>query len=80
MQIYGKNVYEVVESKVRQNVLIIYNISANHYVGLPIYNNDLDNGVYIKSINKYIIPKELKEYSRKHIKRFSICKRKLFKS
>ncbi|MCL2342091.1 MAG: type II toxin-antitoxin system PemK/MazF family toxin [Firmicutes bacterium] len=52
MQIYSKNIYEVVENKSEKNILIIYNISGNHYVGLPIHNNKIKNSIYIPSILK----------------------------
>ena len=73
LQIYSKNIYEITENNSKQSILIIYNISGNHYVGLPIHNNNIKNSIHIPSINKYMVTKELKEYSRKNIKRISIC-------
>ena len=73
LQIYSKNIYEITENNLKQSILIIYNISGNHYVGLPIHNNKVKNSIHIPSINKYVVAKELKEYSRKDIKRVSIC-------
>ena len=73
MQIYSKNIYELTENDTKQSILIIYNISGNHYVGLPIHNKKVKNSIHILSIDKYVVAKELREYSRKNIKRISIC-------
>lgn len=73
LQIYSKNIYETVENKIKQNIVIVYNISGNHYVGLPIHNNQTNDSIHISSINKYVIPSELTEYAKKNIKRISIC-------
>lgn len=80
LDIYSQNVYEVIENNIKKYVLIVYNISKNHYVGLSIHSTNLNNFLYIESINKYIDIESLKEYSRANIKRFGICKRKIFKN
>ena len=72
MQIYSKNIYELTENNSRQTILIIYNISSNHYVGLPIHNIKSKNSIHIPSINKYVLTNELREYSKKHIKRINL--------
>ena len=73
MQIYSKNIYELTENDSKKSILIIYNISGNHYVGLPIHSKKIKNSIHIPSIDKYIVAKELREYNRKNIKRISIC-------
>ena len=73
LQIYSENIYEIIEKESKQNILIIYNISSNHYVGLPIHKDKTKKSIYIPSINRYVISEELREYSRKNIKRTSIC-------
>lgn len=73
MDIYSQNIYEVVENNIRKHVLIIYNISENHYVGLTIHNIKSDNLTYIKSINRFIDINDLQEYSKRNIKRISLC-------
>lgn len=80
MQIYSKNIYETTENNFKKSILIIYSISGNHYVGLPIHNTKTKNSIHIPSINKYVIANELTEYSRKNIKRINICKRTIFKN
>lgn len=37
LKINYKQVYEVQENKKNEWILIVYSISANHYVGVPIY-------------------------------------------
>ena len=39
MEIYSQNIYEVNINNSKKHVLIIYNISNNHYIGIPINNN-----------------------------------------
>ena len=73
MQIYSKNIYELKQNNSNQNILIIYNISSNHYVGLPIYNKKIKNSIHIPSIDRYVVVEDLKEYNRKNIKRINIC-------
>ena len=54
LTINWKQIYEVSLNETKQWVLIIYDISQNHYVGIPVYNENRDNSIYLKSINKYI--------------------------
>ena len=58
MQIYSKNIYEIIENSIKKYILILYNVSNNHYIGLPIHNGNKSNSIYIKSINKYINPSD----------------------
>lgn len=80
MNIYAKNIYEVSENGEKRHVLIIYNISSNHYVGLTVHNSKFKDFLCAKSINRFIDLNELKEYNAKNIKRISIYKRKIPKS
>lgn len=45
MNIYSQNIYEVIENNIKKHVLIIYNISENHYVGLTVYFHCDINGL-----------------------------------
>lgn len=51
MDIYSQNIYEVIENNIRKHVLIIYNISENHYAGLTVNTAESNNLTYIESIN-----------------------------
>lgn len=73
LNIYSQNIYEVVESNIKKHVLIIYNISENHYVGLTIHTAKSDNLTYIESINRFIDINDLQEYTKRNIKRISLC-------
>ena len=69
LQIHFKNVYT---TKSQKNVLIIYNISENHYVGLTVHTTKSDNITYIESINRFIDINDLQEYTKRNIKRISL--------
>lgn len=75
MNIYSKNIYQVVKNNLKNNILIIYNVSDNHYVGLPVYseNNNNNNLTYIESLKRFIDINDLQEYTKKNIKRLSLC-------
>lgn len=68
MEINNKNVYNVIKNKQNSKVLILYNISNNHYVGIPIYDNKKENYTYITSIQKYLHAEEIQEYKKSNIK------------
>ena len=53
LTINWKQVYEVSINEDIQWVLILYDISQNHYVGISIYNDNRKSSIYLKSINKY---------------------------
>lgn len=72
MDIYSQNIYEVVQNGIKKHILIIYNISKNHYVGLTVYTTESENLTYVKSINRFIDINDLQEYNRKNIKRISL--------
>ena len=69
LTINWKQIYEVSLNETKQWVLILYDISQNHYVGIPVYNENKDNSIYIKSINKYVVLSEIDDYNRTNIKR-----------
>ncbi len=73
MNIYSQNIYEIIENNTRKHVLIIYNISENHYVGLTVHTIKSDNLAYIESINRFIDISDLQEYTKRNIKRISLC-------
>lgn len=73
LNIYSQNIYEVVENNIKKHVLIIYNISENHYVGLTVNTTEADNLTYIESINRFIDINDLQEYTKQNIKRISLC-------
>ena len=64
-----KQVYEFNLKNNNQWILILYDISKNHYVGLPVYNEEKENSVYLKSINKYVVLNEITDYNRSNVKR-----------
>lgn len=64
-----KNVYETNEFGTKQWVLILYDISNNHYVGIPIYSEEKENSTYILSLNKYVIFSETRDFSRSNMNR-----------
>ena len=74
MNIYSQNIYEIVQNNIKKHVLIIYNISQNHYVGLSIHSYQSNNFAYtyISSINRFIDINDLQEYTKKSIKRISL--------
>lgn len=74
MNIYSQNIYEVIKDGNKRHVLIIYNISAKHYVGLTIYSEQTGDLTYIQSINKFIDIDDLQEYNQKNIKQLIYIK------
>ena len=70
--IYSQNIYEVIENNIKKHVLIIYNISENHYVGLTVNTTESTNLTYIESINRFIDINDLQEYTKRNIKRISL--------
>lgn len=75
LTINWKQIYEI-DNKW---ILILYDISKNHYVGLPVYNEEQENSIYIKSINKYVVLDEITDYNRTNIKRCIYIKGKPLK-
>lgn len=68
LTINWKQIYEVSLNETKQWVLILYDIFQNHYVGIPVYNENKDNSVYLKSINKYAVLSEIDDYNRQALK------------
>ena len=58
---------------------MLYDISKNHYVGLPVYGEKKKNSIFIKSIEKYVVIDEITDYSRSSIKRCIYIKGKPLK-
>ena len=80
MQIINwKQIYEYNLNDKKQWILILYDISQNHYVGVPVYNEEKDNSIYLKSINKYVVLDEINDYNRSNIKRCVYIKGKPIK-
>ena len=75
LTINWKQIYEI-DNKW---ILILYDISKNHYVGLPVYNEEQENSLFIKSINKYVVLDEITDYNRTNIKRCIYIKGKPLK-
>ena len=65
LTINWKQVYQIDKNW----ILILYDISKNHYVGMPIYSRKQPNSIYLKSIKEYIVLDELTDYSRAGIKK-----------
>lgn len=79
LTINWKQIYEVILNETKQWVLILYDISKNHYVGIPVYNENKGKSIYLKSINKYVILSEIDDYNRTSIKRCIYIKGKPLK-
>lgn len=79
LKIFSKQIYESNEKEDNQYVLIIYDISANHYVGMPVYNEELEGCIYCKSINKYVDITKISDYNRSKILRCLYVKGKPIK-
>ncbi len=79
LTINWRQVYEVNINNNTQWVLILYDISKNHYVGVPVYNYNVKNSILINSINKYIVLDEISDYNRSYIKKCIYIKGKPLK-
>ncbi len=79
LTINWKQIYEFNLNNNNQWILILYDISQNHYVGIPVYNEKKKNSIYLKSINKYIVLDEISDYNRSNIKRCIYIKGKPIK-
>lgn len=74
-----KQIYEFNLNDNKQWILILYDISQNHYVGVPVYNEEKENSIYLKSISKYVVLDEITDYNRSNIKRCVYIKGKPIK-
>ena len=79
LTINWKQIYEFNLNNNKQWILILYDISQNHYVGVPIYNEEKENSIYLKSINKYVVLNKITDYNRSNIKRCVYIKGKPIK-
>lgn len=79
LTINWKQIYEFNLNDNKQWILILYDISQNHYVGVPVYNEKKENSGYLKSINKYVVLDEITDYNRSNIKRCVYIKGKPIK-
>lgn len=79
LTINWKQIYEFNLNNNKQWILILYDISQNHYVGIPVYNEEKKNCIYLKSINKYVVLDEISDYNRSNIKRCIYIKGKPIK-
>lgn len=64
-----KQIYETNEKIDKEWILIIYDISANHYVGMPVYSKEKEGCIYCNSINKYIDVNKVADYNRSKMNR-----------
>ena len=64
-----KQIYETNEKVDKEWVLIIYDISANHYVGMPVYSKEKEGCIYCNSINKYVDVNKVADYNRSKMSR-----------
>ena len=64
-----KQVYETNEKVDKEWVLIIYDFSANHYVGMPVYSKEKEGCIYCNSINKYVDINKIADYNRSKVSR-----------
>lgn len=79
LKINWKQIYETSINDDKQWVLILYDISQNHYVGVPVYNDKQKDSIYLKSINKYIVLDKISDYNLTNIKRCIYIKGKPLK-
>ena len=64
-----KQIYETNEKVDKEWVVIIYDISANHYVGMPVYSKEKEGCIYCNSINKYVDINKIADYNRSKMNR-----------
>ena len=64
-----KQIYETNEKVEKEWVLIIYDISANHYVGMPVYSKEKSGCIYCNSIKKYVDVNKVADYNRSKMNR-----------
>lgn len=79
LMINWKHVYEYNLNDNKQWILILYGISQNHYVGMPVHNDEKKSSIYLKSINKYVVLEEITDYNRSNIKNYVYIKGKSIK-
>lgn len=67
LKVINKQIYEINKDGTKEWILILYDISANHYVGIPVYSSKIKNTVYIKSINKYANINNIRDYNKSNM-------------
>lgn len=68
-QIIYKRVYEVMDSGMSYWILVLFNISGYHYVGLKVHSSSTPSSILLSSINKHVDLFGIREYTRSMIKR-----------
>lgn len=64
-----KQIYETNEKVDKEWVLIIYDISSNHYVGMPVYSKEKEGCIYCNSIKRYVDVNKVADYNRSKMSR-----------
>lgn len=64
-----KQIYETNEKVDKEWILIIYDISANHYVGVPVYSKEKKDCIFCNSIKKYVDVNKIADYNRSKMSR-----------
>lgn len=77
--IYSKYIYEICLGETTKWILVLYIISQNHYVGVPVYCDEKIGSIYLKSINRYLLLSEIRDYSRSSIRKCIYIKGKPLK-
>ncbi len=66
LKINFKNVY-ILTGKDKKYILIVYNISSNHYVGIPLVNEKSEHTIYCSSIKMYADVSKIRDYNKNTI-------------
>ena len=69
LNVLYKRVYETCEKNMNEWILIVYDISANHYVGIPVYQEEREGCIYCPSIKKYVNINRIDDYNRSKMNR-----------
>ena len=64
-----KQIYETNEKGNKEWILVIYDISPNHYVGIPVHKKEKEGCLYCESIDKYVDITKISDYNRSKMKR-----------
>lgn len=60
-------VYSITHNKQSLKGLVLYNISSNHYVVIQIFDDEVENSIYLPSIDKYITFGQVLDIARKEV-------------
>lgn len=69
MDVISKRVYEVSSKGVTYWMLILFNISGSHYVGMPVRRSKTDSTIFLKSIGRHIDMNNIHECRRSMIRK-----------